>query len=648
MKRIITAVVNGGQRRSLKGKQRHLPMLISVLTAIWSVYQSIWSTIDVVSLTIVFLSLTVALTFIIYAPSKLGDNTRVYVVDYILAALALAGGVFFTAKVGEMATRIALFDPLSDWDIAFSSMLLLMLLESVRRTIGLTMCIIVLVLFSYNLFGNHVPGFLNHRGVSYLHYLDIAFFTTDGVFGTPLRVAATYGFLFVIFGTLLHRCGAGDFFYKLASSAGKRPGGPAKIAVISSGLFGSTSGNPVADVVTTGSITIPIMSRSGFTPKEAAGIEATACTGGTLMPPVMGAAAFIMAEFTAIPYRDIAAAALIPVFLYYSSLYIQVHFQAMYKGLKGSGDTGEPVLQVLRKDFLFIVPLVVLVYFLAQGYSPSMVAFSALVTVIITATLRKNTRMNFKVLYEQLAESTERVLPVAMACAAAGLVMGGITMTGLANKFGSIIGFVSSGNSWLALMTAAVITVFLGMGLPTSASYILASVLIAQILQGFGFDILQAHMFLLYFAALSAITPPVAIASFAAAAIARTDPIATSFAALRKATVVFMIPFAFAGHAPLLLEGTVPEIVIAAVLAFLGAVCISAAVASYILGKLQVWERVLMAVAGLLLLLFPIEWQLGGLVAAAVGLARNGLSVLRGDATRQDGRLIESTADTRD
>ena len=256
---LIISFLNGGQRRDLESFPSHLVKLLSALTAVWSVYQSIWATIDVVSLTIVFLALALALSFLLYTASPKADLVRIPFYDYALAALALLGGVYFTMKVDEMAERIPLFQPLSTGDIIMSTMMLLMLMEAVRRTLGFTMCVITIVLFAYNVCGASIPGFLHHSGVSPLHYLDIAFFTTDGVFGEPLRVAATYGFLFVIFGTLLHRCGGGDFFYRLSSAFAKRPGGSAKIAVVSSGLFGSVSGNPVADVVTTGSITIPIM-----------------------------------------------------------------------------------------------------------------------------------------------------------------------------------------------------------------------------------------------------------------------------------------------------------------------------------------------------------------------------------------------------
>jgi TRAP-type uncharacterized transport system fused permease subunit len=256
--------------------------------------------------------------------------------------------------------------------------------------------------------------------------------------------------------------------------------------------------------------------------------------------------------------------------------------------------------------------------------------------------------MDLGVLYEQLTESTERVLPVAMACAASGLVMAGLTMTGLSNKFGGIIEFTSHGNIWLALITAAVLSILLGMGLPTSASYILSAVLIGSILQDVGLHVLQAHMFLLYFAAMSAITPPVAIASFVAAAVAKTDPMTASWVAMRKATIVMILPFAFAAHAGLLLEGTVSDIVLSVVFAIIGVVFVSAAIEKYLLGRLLSWERLALLAGGLICLLAPVEWQMAGVILGAVGAGRNALAWSRSGSERQNGRLVESTAETRD
>ncbi|MBL4919239.1 TRAP transporter permease [Szabonella alba] len=635
----LRAALTSGTRRSIDNWVRLVIQTLGFATALWSIYQALWATIDVVSLTIVFLSLTLALTFLTYTPTRRSDPGKLPLHDIILAVMALVAGGYFLLKVDEMAMRIPMFDPLSPWDLAFSTMLLLMLFDCVRRTIGLAMCVIAGLLFLYNLYGAYMPGLIRHNGISYVHYVEMGFFTTEGIFGTPLRVAATYGFLFVIFGTLLHRCGGGDFFYNLAASVGNRPGGPAKIAVVSSGLFGSASGNPVADVVTTGSITIPVMVRNGYSREEAAAIEATASTGGSIMPPVMGAAAFIMAEFTGIAYGSIALATLIPVMVYYLSLYLQVHLQAVRDGIRGDPTQSGGILAVLRRDWLFLLPLVVLVGVLSMGYSPSMVAFVSSLTIIVVATIRSATRMSLRVIFEELAESTQRVLPVAMACAAAGLVMGGITMTGLANKFASIIALTSGGNLWLALVTAALMTIVLGMGLPTSASYILASVLIAGILVRMGLSVLQAHMFLFYFAAMSAITPPVAIASFAASALAGSDPMKTSFAAMRRAIVIFIAPFAFATHAPLLLQGTVLEIASTAAFAVLAVFAMSGANERYMMGNLTRIERVLLVVAALLLFLSPLWLQLVGVVLMAAGLARN---LMAWNVRRRDGETATS------
>lgn len=613
-----------GSIRQLPDWRQHAVRGFAFLTALWSIYQSVWSDGDVMVLTIVFLAQILALTFLCFTPTASARRDRLPLVEVGLAILALVAGAHFGVKTDEIATRIALFDPLTPWDIFFSSSLLILTVEAARRTIGLDMAVLVLLFFLYNLYGNVIGGLFGHSGVSYLHFIEISFFTTDGVFGAPLRVAATYAFLFVIFGNLLTKSGGGEFFYKLAAAAtGRKAGGTAKVAVISSGLFGSVSGNPVADVVTTGSITIPVMVRTGFKPKVAAAIEATASNGGALMPPVLGAAAFIMAEFTGIEYADIALAALIPAVLYYGSLYAQVHFYSRRHGLRGLTEAEIPRLgETLREGWPFILPIVVLVTVLFAGYSPSLTAFAASIAVVAAAAFRADTRLSLKSVYEQLAESAERMIPVGVACASAGMILAGMTMTGMAGKFSQLITFVSDANILVALLCAGVMTNLLGLGLPTSSTYILSAVLTGGILIKFGVDVMQAHLFLLYYASLSALTPPVAIASYVAAAIANTNPFITSLYSMRKALVAFLVPFGFVLDPGLILRGDWLNIVVSCITSGAAVVLLAAAIEGFMLTVLQRWERTLLAVAGLFLLVGTVEWKLAGALLAAIGLAR--------------------------
>lgn len=629
--KITKYITTTGSQRTIKSRIAGPIKFLAFMTAVWSIYQAVFTDIDVVAMTIIFLSLNLCLAFLLVTPNALAPLDRIPFYDYILSALSIACGLHFGLKLEEIATRIALFDALTPADIFFTTTMLMLLLEATRRLVGFRVVLLTLLFFVYNLYGNYFPDIIKHRGVSYLHFADIAFFTTDGVFGVPLRVAATYAFMFVIFGTLLTRCGAGEFFYRLAASlTGRRPGGPAKVAVISSGLFGMISGNPVADVMTTGSVTIPIMVRSGMSPKVAAGVEATASTGGSIMPPVMGAAAFIMAEYIGVSYAAIAFAAVVPALLFYVSLYAQVHFYARRQGLHGLPKSEVPPFwATVRADATFLIPLGVLLFLLHMGFSPSLVGFGASVSVIAAAMLRRSTRMGLITIYEQLAESTERMVPVAVICGTAGLILAGMTMTGLANKFSEVIAVVAGGNVIMALVCAALMTTLLGMGLPTSGTYILASALIAGILLKHGLEIMPAHMFLLYYAALSAVTPPVAIASYAAAALARTSPFPASLYAVRKAAVAFLMPFGFVMHPELLLKGDPVAIVIYVSAACAGAILMAAAFERYFLRPLQHWECVLLGIAGFILLVADYHYHVAGIVLAAAGLARVTLMVWR-------------------
>ncbi|HSG95210.1 MAG TPA: TRAP transporter fused permease subunit, partial [Afifellaceae bacterium] len=399
----------------------------------------------------------------------------------------------------------------------------------------------------YNLFGDLIGGPLKHGEITLTHFLDITVFTTDGLFGVPLRVAATYAFLFVMFGTALAKTGGADFFFNIAASiSGRAVGGPAKIAVISSGLYGTISGSPTSDVVTTGSVTIPMMKKMGYRPAFAGAVEVAASTGGSLIPPVMGAAAFIMSEYTGIDYVDIAFAAVIPALLYYLPIYLQVHLRADRHGLRGIDDGSiAPVLATLKEGGLFFVPLIVITWVLVEGYTPTYAAIYGTLSVLVIAMLKRASRPSPRDIFEILAETTLRMVAVTGACAAAGLVIGGITMTGLASKFSHLVFLLSGADVFLSLVLAALLTILLGLGMPTPSAYILAAVLVAPVMSELKIDLMAGHMFLLYFAVMSAITPPVAVAAYAASAIADENPLKIAVGAVRLALAAFLVPFSF-------------------------------------------------------------------------------------------------------
>ncbi|HSM19967.1 MAG TPA: TRAP transporter fused permease subunit, partial [Hyphomicrobiales bacterium] len=446
------------------------------------------------------------------------------------------------------------------------------------------------------------------------------------IMGLPARVAATYAFRFVMFGTLLQFSKGSDFFFDFAAAiSGRQRGGPAKVAVISSGLYGMISGSPTSDVVTTGSITIPVMRRLGYNGAVAGAIEVAASTGGSIMPPVMGSAAFIMADYTGIEYRDIVIAAFLPAILYYICVYSQVHFRAVRLGLKGLEASAVPrLVPTLKNGGLFLVPLGALTAALLYGYTPTMVAVFGSIAVIFVAALKRATRLGLIAIWDALAETTYRMVPVAGATAAAGLVIAGITMTGLAAKFGHVIYGLTGAETFLTLLVAAAVTIVLGLGMPTPSAYILAAVLIGPLFNRMGFDILSGHMFLLYFAVMSAITPPVAVAAYAASSIAEDNPLKIAAYGVKFALAAFIVPFIFVYGPELLWQGPVWKTGMTFVTAAVALILLAAAIERYALWSDSWWARLLLA-AGALFVVTPSLWAAGigaGLVAVAIGATR--------------------------
>ena len=587
---------SSGFTRQPKGLVGYVLTAYAALFVLWSAYAAVFSRLDALVLVTLFLSFMLVLVFsTIAAVSERPehDSDRVPFYDWAFVLGSICCGVYFALNADAIATRITLLDPLSMTDITFASLLIILCLEVCRRTVGLLLIGIVICFMIYNLYGHVLPAPFGHGYIGFEHFLDIMIFTTDGLFGTPLRVAATYVLLFVLFGTFLANAGGGEFFNNLAASvAGARVGGPAKIAVVSSGLYGTISGSPTSDVVTTGSITIPMMKKIGYPATVAGAVEVAASTGGSILPPVMGSAAFIMAEYTGISYLDIVVASTIPALLYYFSVYSQVHFTSVRLGLKGLDKSAVPPLsETMKNGGLFLVPLAAIVWALFEGYSPTFVALFGAVAVIAISFFRKQTRLSVTRIVETLAETGRRLAPVVGACTAAGFVIGGITMTGLAAKLSALVFLMTGDVVWLTLIVAAIMTIILGMGMPTVSSYILAAVLIGPLLIKLGIPEMSAHLFLLYYAVLSAITPPVAVAAFAAASIADDNPMKISFKGVQFAVGAFLLPFFFVMDPALLGEGSVAEIVWATLRAVLAFSLISVASAGCFLSALGPSQR---------------------------------------------------------
>jgi TRAP transporter 4TM/12TM fusion protein len=632
-----------GARRRPRGWLAYLVTPYAAAVGAWVIYSATWAVIHPWLLAAMFLCAVMGLLFLLVGASPGSDPHRPSVFDWICSIAGIATGIYFAFNAATIVERIPELDPLTMWDISFGYALLLLTLEATRRTTGLGLMIIVLVFVAYNFFGHLLGGVLNHAYISPEYFIDMTVYTTYGINGLPVRVAATYAFMFVLFGTLLNRTGGGAFFFNIAAAmTGKSPGGPAKIAVVSSGLYGMISGSSVSDVVTTGSITIPMMRRLGYSGELAGAIEVSASTGGSLLPPVMGAAAFVMVEYTGISYREIATAALVPALLYYLSVYAQVHLRSVKMGLMGlSPDEIPPLGKTTREGWRFAIPLLALVVALAMGFSPTFVAMFGTLAVLVAGSLRLRGRIGLRDLYEGLAETTSRILAVAGACAAAGLVIGGLTLTGLAQKVAQIVYAVTDAQLFPSLILAAAVTIVLGLGMPTVSAYILAAVLVGPLLSDLGVPVLAAHMFLLYYAVLSAITPPVAVAAYAAAAIAEDNPLRIAVTAVRLSLAAFVVPFAFVYGNQLLLVGGILDIALAIVSASLGVILLAVAMEGYFRQPLSWWIRGLVAVAAVFFIIPGITNAAIGAVLAGTALG-GGHFVQRfrdGSATRRGGSL---------
>jgi TRAP transporter 4TM/12TM fusion protein len=612
-----------GRRRSFDGPAKTAFTVLCALFALWVIYINLFVIADPLVQGILFVSASYSLLFLgIGGSPTAGDKPTL--IDWALSVLSFAAGVYFFLHSQEIRDRISLLDEFTAAQLFFGSSLLALTLEATRRTTGLGLTSVVVLFLLYNQFGSILPPPFGHGVSSYAYLLDVLVFTMDGLFGVPIEVVASYVFLFVLFGTLLSKAGGGDFFFNLAASlTGKSPGGPAKVAIISSGLYGTMSGSPTSDVVATGSITIPIMRKLGYQRRFAGAVEVAASTGGSAMPPIMGSAAFIMAEYTDTPYRDIVLAAIIPALLYYFGVFMQVHFRSVRYGLQPYAEAVPPINHTLRSGWPYLIPIAVIVGILLAGYSPTFTAGAGIFAVVVGSSLTKRTRMSLGNLVEGLAETTARVLPVAGACAAAGLVIGGISMTGLGMKAASLILTVAANVDWLTLLIAAVVTIILGLGMPTPSAYILAAVLVGPALSKVGFPLLEGHMFLIYFAILSALTPPVAVAALAAAAIADEDPIRIALDAMRLAAVGFILPFAFLWNPAILGQGDGLSIAMACAGGLMAVLAIATAFEwpNTVGGKAWLWPmRGLLLASGGAALSPSIAVAMTGLLICGIGL----------------------------
>jgi len=492
-------------------------------------------------------------------------------------------------------------------DIIVAAVGILLVLEACRRVVGWPIVIIAAVFITYAFAGPYMPGFLNHRGYSFRRVVGHLFYTTEGIIGVPLGVSATFIFLFILFGAFLDKTGIAKFFIDLANAiAGFAAGGPAKVAIITSAMLGTISGSSVSNTVGSGSFTIPMMKKLGYKPEFAAAVEASASTGGQLMPPIMGAAAFLMSETLGIPYIEVAKAAIIPALLYFTGIFIMVHLEAKKLGLGGmSKDEIPRIFKVMKERGHLIIPLIVIVYFLVQGATPVRAALNGIITSVIASMMRKCTRMSFRDFIDALENAGRNILGVAAACATAGIIIGIVTLTGLGLKMASGLVALAGGNMFFTLFFTMISSLILGMGIPTTANYLITSTITAPAVVQLGVPMLAAHMFTFYFGIIADITPPVALAAYAGSAIAKSNPFKTGVQATKLAIAAFIIPYIFAFSPSLLLIDTTPlQIVQIVITSLIGMVSLSAAMEGYFYTYTNRFERLLFFAGGLMLI-FP-------------------------------------------
>ena len=529
---------------------------------------------------------------------------RTYLLDLGLYVLSLAIGLYVLLDYDRIITRMPFVDELTGLDLFFGASLVLVLLEVCRRTVGVALTLIVVVFIGYAFLGPWIPGDLNHRGISAIRFIDLQFLSPNAIFSLPTQVSAEVVFYFILFGAFLEKSGGGQLFINIAYLVtGRLRGGAAKASVISSALFGTISGSAVANVVVDGIFTIPLMKKTGFRPAFASAVEASASTGGQIMPPVMGAAAFIMAQLLGVPYSHVMVAAAIPAVLYYASLYMMVDFQARKDGIKAI-PKGE--LPGVREGFWqrshLLIPLVFLASAILAGYAIFTAAFWSIVVVVVTSLVRKATRMNGRQILAAMESGAKEAVMVAIPCAMAGILIGVVVHTGLGLKLTRLVVVLSQDQFLLALGLIMIACLILGMGMPTSAAYLIAVVLLAPALMKMGMMPLAAHMFIFYFAVISMITPPVALAAYAAAAIGGASMWKTGWEALRISLAGFLIPFSFAYNQALLLQGPVLEVIWVTVTAFLGICALAGAVIGHYRTAVSFGERILLAIASVCLI----------------------------------------------
>lgn len=589
------------KKRNLTGIAAKICSILAICMSLYHMYSSGIHMLPQFQHRAIHLAFALALTFFIF-PATSKQKNRLPIWDIVAIVFSLAVGAYLTLDYMNIVFRMG--DPIAR-DIVIGAVMIFLVLEATRRTMGWPLVIVAICFLLYAFFGHLIPGTLGHRQYGVERIVEHMFLTSEGIYGVAIYVTATFVFLFILLGAFLTETGGAQAFIDLAFSlTGRFRGGPAKAAVLASGLMGTISGSSFANVAGTGTFTIPLMKSVGYKPEFAGGVEASASTGGQIMPPIMGAAAFIMAEMTGVPYGKLIVHAAIPAILYYVAVFIMVDMEAAKLGLFGMKRSELPVFSKVFKDgaFLLLAPFSI-VYMLLAGYSPIKASVTAVLIVIITSSFRKATRMSLKSFLRALDLGARGALSVIAACAVAGLIVGTVTLTGLGLKFADFIIALSGGQLHLALLLTMIASIIMGMGMPTTALYIILGSMVAPALVKLSVPVVAAHLFIFYFGCMASVTPPVALSSYLAAAIAKADSVKTALQGLKLSSSAFILPFVFAlSPRILLLNTSLGSATTAIITATLGVVALSASLEGYLMGRLPLLLRAVAGVAAICLI----------------------------------------------
>jgi TRAP transporter 4TM/12TM fusion protein len=604
--------------RLLSGNWKTMAIVISVIFVFYHLITSRFGMPIVMKHRGIHVGFILFLVWMYFPATKRSNRDKPTLIDIGLMVTTLVATVYFVLNVEPFAARagVALTS-----DYVFGAITILMVLEATRRVVGKGLLFLAIFFLAYAYLGKYIPGVFSHRGYRIERIIYQMYLTGQGIFGIPIGVSSTYLIIFIVLGAMLDKSGLGKLFNDISLAVGGRMvGGPAKVSVIASALMGTISGSAATNVATTGAFTIPLMKRVGYSPAFAGAIESAASTGGQIMPPIMGTVAFIMAEYLGVPYLTIAAAAIIPALLYFAGVFFQIDLRARKKGLKGLDKSDIPdAKETIKRYGHMFIPIIVLVYFLMDGFTPLYAAFYAIVATWFLSFLRKETRIGPKQIVEICTSAARSTLSVGVAMASAGFIVAVLSMTGIGIILADNIVLLSNGVVFIALLLTMVVSIILGMGLPTSACYIISASIAVPILTKMGIPPFQAHFFVMYFSILSTITPPVALSSYVGAGMAGANPNEVGFIGFKLALAGFIVPFFFIySPAMLLISDSTLAIVWAAITGLFGTFLLAVSIEGYLTVSLPAWVRVFLFAAALTFIAPGIQTDIAGVVLLVV------------------------------